>query len=88
MTLENDSDVETDEFHFNSSDLINAASGDKISSNQIKVSPSPVTIAPKGVSNVIIYVEVPADTASGVYSGLLQATKLDKLRAILTVQVS
>jgi len=88
MTLENDSDAETEEFHFTSSDLINAAVGDQIASTQIKVSPSPVSIAPKGVCTVTIHVEVPVNTAPGVYSGLLQATRLDRLRAILTVQVS
>ena len=88
MTLENDSDAETEEFNFTASDLINAAVGEQIDAAQVTISPSPVSIAPKGVCNVTIHVKVPPGTPAGVYSGLLQATRMDRLRAILTVQVS
>ncbi len=88
MTLENDSDSETSEFAFRTSDLINAITGDRISSTQITVTPAPVVIEPKGQSNVTINVEIPTETAPGCYSGLLQATDLDQLRAILSLQIS
>jgi len=87
MTLENESDAETEEFSFKASDLINAAVGEQIDADQIQISPSPVSIAPNGTCRVTIQVAVPANTPPGVYSGLLQATRMDRLRAIVTVQV-
>jgi hypothetical protein len=87
MILENDSDTETDEFSFESSDLINAASGARIAAGGIAVSPTPVIIAPRGSSTVTVQVAIPEGAVPGVYSGLLQATRLDQLRAILTVCV-
>jgi len=88
MTLENVSDTETEEFNFTASDLINAAIGEQIDAEQVSISPSPVSIAPNGECTVTIQVKVPPKTPAGVYSGLLQATRMDRLRAILTVQVS
>jgi hypothetical protein len=32
-------------------------------------------------------VQVPANTRPGLYSGLLQASKLEQLRAVLTLQI-
>ncbi|MEM9057089.1 MAG: hypothetical protein AAGD86_06410 [Pseudomonadota bacterium] len=88
MTLENDSDAETEEFSFTASDLVNAAVGEQIDAAQVAISPSPVTIAPNGTCDVHIHVKVPPKTPPGIYSGLLQATRMDRLRAILTVQVT
>jgi hypothetical protein len=44
-------------------------------------------IPPRQTERVVVVVEVPKETAPGVYSGLVAATKLDHLRAVLTVQV-
>lgn len=87
MTLENDSDSETDEFSFETSDLINAASGARIEADGIDVSPTPVIIGPRGSSTVTVHIRVPENAVPGVYSGLLQATRLDQVRAIITVCV-
>lgn len=87
MLLENSSEEETEEFVFFSSDLINAASGDRISADRVGVSPSPVVISPRDTANATVRISVPDDTRHGLYSGLLQATRLDKLRAIISIQV-
>jgi len=87
MTLENDSDKSTDELKFLSTDLVNA-SGDRISSEKTTFTPSSLIIGPNKAEKVTVTVRVPEGTPPGVYSGLVQATKLDQLRALLMVQVS
>lgn len=86
MTLENDSDKSTGELGFHSTDLINA-SGDQISAEQITFTPPLVTIARHKTQKITVTASVPKGTPSGVYSGLIQATKLNQLRALLMVQV-
>ena len=87
MTLENDSDKSTDELKFLSTDLVNA-SGDRISSEKTTFAPSSLIIGPNKAEKVTVTVRVPEGTPPGVYSGLVQATKLNQLRALLMVQVS
>ena len=87
MTLENDSDKSTDELKFLSTDLVNAT-GDRISSEQTTFTPPSLTLGPNKAEKVTVTVHVPEGTPPGVYSGLVQATKLNQLRALLMVQVS
>jgi len=86
MTLENNGDEATEEFSFNSTDLVNA-SGDRILAAKITFSPSSLTIAPKKSTKVAVTIKVPQKTPHGVYSGLVQASKLSRLRAILVAEV-
>ena len=87
MTLENDSDKSTDELNFLSTDLVNT-SGDRISSEQTTFTPPSLIIGPNKAEKVTVTVDVPEGTPPGTYSGLVQATKLNQLRALLMVQVS
>lgn len=86
MTLENDSSSTTETFHFISSDLINAT-GERLAAEQIQFTPATLVIGPRGSATVVVTVAVPEGTPTGVYSGVLQATKLEQLRAVLTVRV-
>jgi hypothetical protein len=86
LTLENGGDSPTEEFGFYSSDLLNAT-GEHISAEQISFQPKAVTIDPHGSTPVTVVISIPEGASPGVYSGLVQATKLELLRAVLTVRV-
>ncbi len=87
MAVENESDTQTARFSFHSSDLVNE-SGDRIAAQQITMTPSSLTLDPHQTEKVTVTVHVPEGTPAGSYSGLLQATNLNQLRAVLVVQVS
>ena len=87
MTLENDSDKPTDAFFFLSSDLVNME-GERISSKQVSFTPEKLVIEPKKSATVTITVQVPESTSPGTYSGLLQATRLEQVRAVLSILIT
>ncbi len=87
IVLDNESDGEIEEFRFQSSDLVSAASGERIASECVVFRPSQVVIPPNGSAEVTVSVAVPAATPPGLYSGLIQATRMDQLRAVLTIEV-
>lgn len=87
MTLENDSDRTTETFRFISSDLINP-DGERIPAQQITFVPETITIEPHKSATITVAIVVPEGAPSGVYSGLLQATRLNQLRAVVTLQVA
>ena len=87
MLIENDSESATDEFRFQSSDLIDVVSGGRIQAQQVSFTPSPLTIGPRESVRVTVAVAVPMGTPSGSYAGLVQASRLDHLRAVLQLQV-
>lgn len=86
MTLENASSKPTEAFYLLSSDLINP-SGERIKAQQISFKPDKLVIEPQNSTIVTIRVSVPEQTPPGVYSGLLQATRLEQLRAVLSIQI-
>ena len=86
LTLENGSDSPTEEFGFYSSDLLNPT-GEVISAGNISFQPKAVTIGSHGSAPVTVVISIPEGASPGVYSGLVQATKLELLRAVLTVRV-
>ncbi len=86
MSVENDSDTSTEEFTFKCSGLL-SANGDEISPENIKFNPEKIIVGPNTFEKVVISVKVPENANPGVYSGLLQATKLSHVRALLTVVV-
>ena len=87
MSLENESNQPTEVFNLVSSDLINNTNGERITAQQISFSPDKLVLEPKKSATVTVIVRVPEDTQPGVYSGLLQATRLDQLRAVLSIQI-
>lgn len=86
MTLENESSKPTDVIDLFSSDLINSE-GQRILAKQITFSPEKLMIEPQKNVLVTVHVQVPKDTPPGTYSGLLQAAKLEQLRAVLSVRI-
>jgi hypothetical protein len=86
MTLENESDKPTEAFFFHCSDLMNTA-GERIPAHQVTFSPERLMIEPQKATIVTVIVHVPENASPGVYSGLLQATRMDQLRAVLTIQI-
>lgn len=86
MILENGDEESTNESSFHSTDLVSAYS-DRIPAKQIVFRPSSVTVGPHTTEEVTVAVNVPEETPTGTYSGLIQATEMDQLRAVLVVQV-
>ena len=86
MTLENASSKATEAFNLLSSDLINPG-GERIAAQQISFVPDKLTLEPQKSTVVTVRVSVPVQTPPGVYSGLLQATRLEQLRAVLSIQI-
>ncbi len=86
MSVENDSNTATDEFTFRCSGLL-STHDEGISPDNIKFNPDKIVVGPNTFEKVVISVTVPENTKPGVYSGLLQATRLSHVRAILSVVV-
>lgn len=86
FSLENDGDTPTAEFTFQATDLVNA-DGEKIAASHVTFEPASLTIPAHDRESVTISVEVPKGTAPGVYSGLVLASKLERVRAVLVVSV-
>jgi hypothetical protein len=86
LSLENESDTATVEFSLRSSDLT-TATGESIAQRYVTFKPGSLVIPARQKAQVLVGVEVPKNTPPGLYSGLLVATKLDHLRAVLLVQV-
>jgi hypothetical protein len=87
ITLENDSEDTSETFHFMVSELI-SASGDRIEGQQVSFSPYTLVIGPRQSATLTVTVSVPEGTRAGVYSGLLQAQRLEQLRAVIAVQIA
>jgi hypothetical protein len=86
MSVGNDSDTLTVDFSFRSSDLV-SVSGDRISAKDVHFTPGKLTLPPRGGEKVKVSLHVPRETPPGTYAGLIQATNLTQLRAVLSVQV-
>lgn len=87
VLLENDSDSATEQFQLRSSDLMDAVSAGRIPAQQVSFTPSPLRIGPRDSVKVMVAVAIPIGTPAGSYAGLVQASQLEHLRAILQVQV-
>ncbi len=87
MTLENESDQPIDALDFVSSDLVNT-DGTRIAATHITFIPDRPTIEPKSTTTITVVVRVPNDATPGVYSGLLQATRMGQLRAVMSIQIA
>ena len=87
MSLENESDSATAEFTLHSSELV-SASGARIPASAVTFEPSTLTVGPRAAGNVMVRVRVPSDIKPGCYEGLLRATQLNGLRAMLSIDVA
>ena len=86
MALENDSDAPTEEFAFHATDLVNQQ-GNRIDADRVRFSPPALVIPPHDRARLLIQIDVPEGASKGVYTGLVQATKMSQLRAMLLVPI-
>jgi len=86
MTLQNNSEADTDLFTIVTTDLIGTG-GKKINSANIRTDPKEMKLKASQKENIKVIVKVPAKTSPGSYSGLLQASNLNNFKAILVVNV-
>jgi hypothetical protein len=86
MSLENESDTSTTAFTLHAAELV-SASGARIPAAQVSFVPPSIAVAARSTGQVLVRVTVPATAPPGTYEGLIRATQLDALRAILSVQV-
>lgn len=87
MAITNSSAAETEPFSLVASDLISEA-GQRIAATHVSFTPTSVTLAPSASEQVTINVHVPDDVDPGRYAGLVQATNLEHVRAVLTITVT
>jgi hypothetical protein len=87
VSLENESEAATAEFTLHSSELVSAG-GHRIPADHVTFDPATLSVPPRESGLVKVMVTVPAKSPAGMYEGLLRATHLDGLRAMLVVQVA
>jgi len=86
MTLENEGDSQTERSGLISTDL-QSSTGERISSDNVTFRPESVTLEPRESLKVDVIIDIPGDTPPGKYSGLIQATRLEMMRAVISVIV-
>jgi hypothetical protein len=86
LVIENDGDATAEPFELRPTDLVSAA-GHRIPAHAVHFDPAAITVRPHETQKVVVRVKAPMDTPAGTYSGLIQSTRPDQLRAILTVVV-
>jgi len=87
MSVENDGDSPIVEFTFHSTDFVDGR-GNRLLAEQVTFSPGMMTLQPRTTERVTVAARVPLGTMPGTYSGLLQASRLEDLRAILLLQIT
>ncbi len=87
MAVTNSSDSTTEPFSLVASDLISDA-GQRIAATHVSFEPASVALAAKASERVTIKVHVPGGIDPGRYAGLVQATNLEHVRAVLTITVT
>jgi hypothetical protein len=86
MALENESDRGTAEFSLHCSDLV-TATGARIPAECITFEPQTLVVEPRSSGHVVVRIAVPSGLPPGTYEGLVRASRLDQLRAMLVIQV-
>jgi hypothetical protein len=86
ISLENPSDEGTAQFTLHAAELV-SASGSRIPGERVVFEPATLRVGPRATGDVAVTVSVPEGTPSGVYEGLVRATQLDTLRALLSIEV-
>jgi hypothetical protein len=87
MTLENSGQKPTERTTFHCTDLVDAG-GNRLPASSVSFKPRSLIIAAQKSAKVTVVLNVPEGTPPGVYSGLVQASKLNQLRALLAVEVA
>jgi hypothetical protein len=86
LSVENDTESPTATFEFHSTDLIDQ-DGHRIAAEHVSFSSRSLSVGPHQTEKVGIRVTVPTGTPAGRYSGMLQASRMDHLRAILLIDI-
>jgi hypothetical protein len=86
ISLENSSDVQTEEFKLYSTDLI-SDSGERIPASALKFLPPALTIEPHKTEKIVVSITVPSDTRPGTYCGLVLAANMNQLRSEIVINV-
>jgi hypothetical protein len=87
LVVENDGETSVEPFELRATDLINA-SGESIPAHSVHFEPKTISIAPRQNQRVVVRVTPPMATPPGTYSGLIQSSRPDQLRAVLTVTIA
>jgi uncharacterized membrane protein len=87
LVIENDGETTAEPFELRPTDLI-SASGDRISGDAVRFDPKVINVASHQNQRVMVRVTPPAGTPPGMYSGLIQSSRPDQLRAVLTIIVA
>jgi hypothetical protein len=86
LVIENDGDATAEPFELHSTDLI-SASGPRIAAEAVSFDPKVIRVGSHQNQRVLVRVTPPSATEPGVYSGLIQSSRPDQLRAVLTITV-
>ncbi|MGZ4722760.1 MAG: hypothetical protein ACXV8L_00960 [Ilumatobacteraceae bacterium] len=86
MSIENDDHDSIESFALVSSGLVSDR-GDHIGPDLIEFDPPQFDLAAQSAQRVTVTVAVPAAAPPGAYSGIVQTTKLEGVRAVLVVNV-
>jgi len=86
MLVDNDGPTPTGPFRFVCSDLIDAQ-GHRIRPSAVKFNPATLSLEPNSRTRMRVTVTPPPDTPPGSYSGMLQATGLKQLKAVIAFDV-
>jgi hypothetical protein len=87
LVVENDGESTVEPFEFRPTDLV-SASGDRIPEDAVRFDPKVISVGSHQNQRVAVRVTPPADTPPGTYSGLIQSSRPDLLRAVLTIIVA
>jgi hypothetical protein len=87
VKLRNESAIERPPFNLYCTDLL-AGPEQRIAATDVTLSPGTIQLGPAGLIEIHIEIRVPAQALPGSYSGLLLATGLDDLQAVVKVQVT
>jgi len=86
ISLDNESGQGTTEFSLHVSELV-SASGDRIAAAAVTFTPAKLSIEPRSSGKMVVRVRVPEGTPPGLYEGLVRATQLDAIRALLSIEI-
>ena len=87
MLVDNESDEETAPFELVSSDLV-GVDNSVIPGSQVRLEPAEIRLAPRERRRIGIEVTIPDGTPAGTYVGVVQASRMEQVRALLTVRVA
>ena len=86
LSVENDTESPTVTFELHTTDLVDQ-DGNRIAAEHVSFSARTLSVGPHETEKVGIRVSAPTGTPPGRYSGLIQASRMDQLRAILIVDI-